>query len=136
MQMCAAIVVVMYSHLTAIIVMINLNKTIFVFLCIFAISPLIHAECYGSGEYRVCSESYTDSSGNIQIRSWDSQGNTYSVNSETQRSRDGSTTIRSYDSQGNNYSVRSWSDSRGVHSVDSQGNQCTITKSGKMIGCK
>jgi len=109
---------------------------IYAAVCILAISQQARAECFGSGEYRVCSESYTDSSGNVQIRSWDSQGNSYSVNSETQRSRDGSTTIRSYDNQGNSYSVRSWSDSQGVHSVDSQGNRCTITKSGKIIGCK
>jgi hypothetical protein len=105
-------------------------------VCILPINQQAHAECFGSEEYRVCSESYIDSSGNVQVRSWDNQGNTYSVNSETQRSPDGSTTIRSYDSQGNSYSVRSWSDSQGVHSVDSQGNRCIITKSGKIIGCK
>jgi len=105
-------------------------------LVLLASSQLAHAECFGNGEYRVCSESYTDSSGNVHIRSWDTQGNSYSVNSESYTSPDGGTTIRSYDSEGNSYSVKSWSDSKGVHSVDSQGNHCTITPSGAMIGCR
>lgn len=112
-------------------------KTICAFMaCAVGVIPPAIAECVGSGAYRVCSESYTDSSGNIQIRSWDSQGNTYSVNSESYRSPGGGTHIRSYDSHGNSYSVRSWSDSTGIHSVDSMGNRCTITKSGTMIGCQ
>ena len=110
-----------------------------IFICatisIMAICQQARAECFGSGDYRVCSESYMDSLGNVKIRSWDNQGNNYSINTETQEYRDGSTTIRSYDSQGNNYSIKSWSDSQGVHTVDSEGNRCTITKSGVMIGC-
>ena len=39
------------------------------------------------------------------------------------------------DSEGNEYSVRSWSDSSGFHSEDSEGNRCTVTRSGQMIGC-
>lgn len=116
-----------------------MRKIKILFLCavfLFFFNNSVHAECFGSGEYRLCSESYTDSSGNVHIRSWDNQGNSYSVNSETYRPPDGGTTIRSYDSHGNSYSVRSWSDSTGVHSVDSQGNRCTITKSGTVIGCQ
>jgi len=94
-----------------------------------------YAECFGEGAYRVCTETYTDSRGNTTIRSYDTQGNSYSVNTETYRSPSGATTIRSYDSTGNSYSVRSWSDSKGVHSVDTMGNRCTITKTGKVIGC-
>jgi hypothetical protein len=92
------------------------------------------AECFGEGDYQVCSESSTDSNGNIQIESFDSEGNTYSIKSESVTTDDGAS-IRSYDSEGNEYSVRSWSDSTGVHSEDSDGNRCTITNSGQMIGC-
>jgi hypothetical protein len=93
------------------------------------------AECFGSGAYRVCSESYTDSSGNLHVRSWDTEGHSYAVHSETHRSAGGGTTIRSHDTEGNSYSVRSWVDSAGVHSEDSDGHRCTITNSGTMIGC-
>jgi hypothetical protein len=110
--------------------MIVLSNTVFLL-----ISQSVCAECFGEGEYQVCSDSYTDSSGNIHARSWDTQGNNYSVDTESYRSPSGESTIRSYDSEGNNYSIRSWSDSTGVHSSDSEGNQCTITKSGIIIGC-
>lgn len=100
------------------------------------LTQTVHAECFGSGEYRVCSDAYTDSSGNVHIRSWDNQGNSYNVDSETYRSPSGDTTIRSSDSEGNSYSIRSWSDSSGVHSVDSEGNRCTVTSSGEIIGCE
>ena len=97
-------------------------------------SGVATAECFGSGEYRVCSESYTDADGNIQVRSWDSDGNDYSVNTESYVDGDGMA-IRSYDSDGNEYSVHAWTDSTGSHSEDSDGNRCTITRSGEMIGC-
>ncbi len=67
------------------------------------------ATCSGSGSYRVCVDSTTNSSGDTKIESWDNHGNTYSV--------------------------RGWSNSRGVHSEDSRGNRCTITNSGSVIGC-
>lgn len=92
------------------------------------------AECVGTGDYRVCSEINTGANGDIEVRSWDSEGNTYSVNTESHTSGNGST-IRSYDSEGNEYTVRSWTDKNGVHSEDSEGNRCTITHSGQTIGC-
>lgn len=111
--------------------------TIFAASAVFLVtfSHWAHAECISSGDYYVCSESQVDASGNVQIRSWDSEGNDYSINSETYRSPNGDTTIRSYDNEGNSYSVRSWSDSTGVHSMDGEGNICTITKNGTVIGC-
>lgn len=92
------------------------------------------AECFGDGAYRVCTDTYTDSRGNTTIRSYDTQGNTYSVNTESYRTPGGNT-VRSRDSMGNSYEVKTWTDSSGTHSVDSMGNRCTITRTGKMIGC-
>jgi hypothetical protein len=100
---------------------------------LFASAPL-YAECFGDGAYRVCTDTYTDSRGNTTIRSYDTQGNTYSVNTESYRTPGGNT-VRSSDSMGNSYEVKTWTDSKGTHSVDSMGNRCTITKTGKMIGC-
>jgi hypothetical protein len=111
----------------------HLNFTACVAALMFFSSPL-YAKCVGEGAYRVCSEVDTDSRGNTTIRSTDSQGNSYRVNTQSYETPSG-TTVRSSDSMGNNYTVRTWSDSRGTHSVDSMGNRCTITKTGKMIGC-
>jgi hypothetical protein len=94
-----------------------------------------HAECYGEGEYQVCADSYTDSSGNMHVRSYDTEGNNYSIDTETKELPGGGSEVESSDSEGNSYSVRSWSDSSGAHSVDSEGNACTITTDGTMIGC-
>lgn len=94
-----------------------------------------HAECVGEPGYQVCSDSTTDSNGDIHARSYDTEGNSYSVDTNTTHDADGGTTISSSDSEGNSYNVRSWSDSSGIHSMDSMGNECTITPSGTMIGC-
>ena len=96
---------------------------------------LAETTCYGEGEYQVCVTTQTDSRGNISITSSDTMGNSYSVESKSYTSPDGRTVIQSQDSMGNGYKVESWSDSGGVHSVDSLGNSCTITNSGTMIGC-
>lgn len=103
-------------------------------LALIFMARIAYSECFGSGEYVVCTESYSDADGNLEVRSWDSEGNSYSVNTESYVSDEG-TTVRSYDSEGNEYSVRSWSDSEGIHSEDSAGNRCTITYDGEMIGC-
>lgn len=95
----------------------------------------VRAECFGEGEYQVCSNSYTDSSGNLHVYSHDTEGNHYSVDTRSYDLPGGGHEITSSDSEGNSYSVRSWSDSSGVHSVDSEGNSCTITPSGTIIGC-
>lgn len=99
------------------------------------LSTPAHAECFGEGDYQVCTESYTDSSGNSHVYSHDSEGNRYSVETKSYDLPGGGHEVTSSDSEGNSYSVRSWSDSNGVHSVDSDGNTCTITPSGTMIGC-
>jgi len=101
---------------------------------ILAGSASTYAECYGEGEYSVCSESKTDSEGDIHARSWDTEGNSYHIDTET-RSVGNGHEITSSDSEGNEYSIKSWSDSSGAHTVDSEGNSCTITPSGQMIGC-
>lgn len=62
-------------------------------------------------------------------------GNSYQVYTRIRDLRGGGTEIRSSDTEGNSYSVRSWSDSSDVHSVDSEGNRCTITSVGRVIGC-
>lgn len=93
------------------------------------------AECIGEGSYRVCADSYQDSNGDYHARSSDTEGNSYSTDTTTRQLPGGGTEIRSDDSEGNSYSVKTWSDSSGVHSVDSEGNSCTITNSGAVIGC-
>ncbi|MBB4524630.1 UNVERIFIED_ORG: hypothetical protein M2435_004626 [Rhizobium sophorae] len=101
-----------------------------------ASSPaLAKTECIGDGKYRVCTDSYTDAQGNLHIRSYDTEGNSYSVGTETRSFSGGGEEIISRDSDGNSYSVKSWSDSSGAHSEDSEGNSCTITTFGTIIGC-
>lgn len=94
-----------------------------------------NAECFGEASYRVCSESHEDANGDFHVRSSDTEGNSYSVDTTTRTLAGGGTEIRSEDSEGNSYSVKSWSDSSGIHSLDSEGNECTITNSGALIGC-
>jgi hypothetical protein len=94
-----------------------------------------HADCVGEGEYRGCTDSYSDPNGDQHVRSYDTEGNNYSLDTETRRLPNGGQVVTSSDSEGNSYSIRSWTDSSGAHSVDSEGNECTITPSGTMIGC-
>lgn len=96
---------------------------------------MAETECIGEAEYRVCTESFTDAAGNLHVRSYDNQGNSYSVGTETRDLAGGGQQIISQDSEGNSYSIKSWSDSSGAHSVDSEGNSCTITTTGQIIGC-
>ncbi|HCH7658951.1 TPA: hypothetical protein NNA95_000754 [Pseudomonas aeruginosa] len=93
------------------------------------------AECYGEGEYEVCSEVEVDADDNITARSWDTDGNTYEINTETHQIPNGHETVTT-DTDGNEYSIRTWTDSEGSHTQDSDGNICTITHTGKMIGCE
>jgi hypothetical protein len=65
----------------------------------------------------------------------DSTGITYSVDSDVYTGQNGDISVRTYDSDGNSYDIKSWSDSSGVHTEDSDGNRCTITPTGQMIGC-
>lgn len=94
-----------------------------------------NSECFGEAEYRVCTESYTHSNGDLSVRSYDTEGNSYSLDTTTRDLPGGGREVTSEDSDGNSYTLKSWSDSSGFHSVDSDGNRCTITHSGVMIGC-
>lgn len=71
----------------------------------------------------------------MTIESRDSTGHRYRVDSAVEPGPRGGTQIRSWDSEGNDYRVESWTDGRGVHSRDSEGNTCTIIHSGTIIGC-
>lgn len=94
------------------------------------------AECIGDGDYRVCSESSVDESGNGYIRSWDTEGNEYRVDTESHSYGDNGIESTSSDSDGNSYSIKSWVDSNGdAHTTDSEGNECIITHTGVEIGC-
>lgn len=94
----------------------------------------VHAECYGEGQYVVFSEVDTDSDGDVHAKSWDTARSTYHVDTDTRPYRNGHE-IESSDSDGNSYSIKAWTDSSGSHSEDSDGNICTITLTGQMIGC-
>ncbi|TBU73301.1 hypothetical protein DNK10_18740 [Pseudomonas daroniae] len=94
-----------------------------------------HSECFGEGEYTVCTDTETYSNGDMSTRSWDSDGNNYQIDVETRQVGNAQVTMSS-DSEGNEYSIRSWTDSSGSHVTDSEGNTCTITHSGQMIGCE
>lgn len=99
-----------------------------------SVSITVNAECFGEDEYMVCSDVETDADGDIHAQSWDTEGNTYHLYTETRPYANGHE-VESSDSEGNSYSIRSWTDSRGAHSEDSEGNICTITPTGQMIGC-
>lgn len=103
---------------------------------VFLWLPLAQAECFGEGEYEVCSESNVDDSGNGYIRSWDTEGNEYRVDTATHSYGDNGFEATSSDSDGNSYSIRSWVDGNGdAHTRDSDGNECIITHTGREIGC-
>lgn len=101
---------------------------------VMVLTSVAKAECYGEGEYMVCSDVDTDSDGDLHARSWDTQGNTYELDTETRPYLNGHI-VESTDSEGNSYSIKSWTDSSGSHTEDSEGNVCTITPAGRMIGC-
>lgn len=92
-------------------------------------------QCFGEAGYRVSTETYVGANGDLNVRSYDSEGNSYSLGTESRSLPGGGQEIISRDSEGNSYSLRSWTDSSGAHSVDSEGNSCTITYSGSVIGC-
>lgn len=111
-------------------------KKILIFTAIlFAYTNVLASECIGSGAYRICTDSTKNSDGDETIRTHDNQGNSYSITSGNRDNPDGSTEVFSVDSGGNKYSIKSWCGSSGCHTEDSEGNKCTITKLGEMIGC-
>lgn len=94
-----------------------------------------HAECYGSGGYSVCSDSYTDSNGDVHAYSYDSDGHHYSVDSDSYSVGDDNY-VSTHDSDGNSYSIHSWVDPSGAaHTTDSDGHECSVYPDGTTIGC-
>ncbi|OBX82068.1 MULTISPECIES: hypothetical protein [Haemophilus] len=108
----------------------SIQIVILSFVSVVSALSLANTECFGEGEYRVCTETETFPDGTINVKSYDSMGNNYSVESGCKGN-----TCYSQDSEGNSYSIKSWCDDKGCHSEDSEGNRCTVTHSGKMIGC-
>lgn len=104
---------------------------VFTFLSTVAMAD----ECIGDYSYQTCTKSSTNAHGDDVIESYDTEGNSYSITSGSRDHSDGSSEVFSVDSEGNKYSIKSWCDNSGCHTSDSEGNTCTITNSGKMIGC-
>ena len=97
--------------------------------------PVYAEDCVGEGEYQICTDTSTEYNGDTTVSSYDSEGNNYSITSGSREYSDGVSESFSSDSEGNKYSIKSWCDDSGCHSSDSEGNTCTITKDGQMIGC-
>lgn len=95
----------------------------------------VGTDCYGSGDYRVCTWTYTDANGDVHAGSYDSEGSSHQLDSKTTVLPDGEVQSSTTDSDGNSYSIRSWTDASGSHTEDSDGNVCTVTLDGDMIGC-
>lgn len=112
-----------------------MKKLVLLFLLICTYHPAYADECVGSDEYEVCTNTSESENGDTTISSYDTEGNNYSVTSGSRENADGSTEVFSNDSDGRQYSLKSWCDSAGCHSSDSDGNTCTITNSGETIGC-
>lgn len=108
----------------------SIQVATFVFASAVSAFSLANTECFGEGEYRVCTETVTLSDGTVKVQSYDSMGNNYSIESGCKGN-----TCYSQDSEGNSYLIKSWCDDKGCHSEDSDGDRCTVTPSGKMIGC-
>jgi hypothetical protein len=111
-------------------------RTLFILAALLAFCTLpARAECYGSGEYQICSDSYTDSGGDVHSYTYDSEGNDYSIDTNSYSVGDEHVTTTT-DSDGNSYSIRSWVDSDGAaHTRDSTGRECTIYPDGSSAGC-
>lgn len=101
----------------------------------FGGAVLAQTECIGDGAYRVCTTTTQRPDGSMTITSTDNMGNSYSVSSEIDYNASGGATITSRDSTGNSYEIRSWNDASGSHSMDSEGNRCSILRTGQTVGC-
>ena len=112
-------------------------KKLAVFVGLMACANPVLAEttCYGEGAYRVCATVTQRADGSMSVRSYDTQGNSYSMDTDVYTKTNGDMEVRSYDSEGNSYSIKSWTDSRGSHSRDSEGNTCSILNDGIVMGC-
>lgn len=98
-------------------------------------SPSPDTQCEGDEDFRVCTWSYTDANGDVHAGTYDSDGGRYQVDTQTNVLPGGEVRSSTTDTDGNSYSVRSWSDSAGGHTEDSDGNTCTVLPSGETIGC-
>ncbi len=103
----------------------------FAFLASVASAQSVKTECYGD----ICVTTTDDGRGNIDVKTTSPHGDNYSLSTRSTRLPNGDVNVQSTDSLGNSYEIRSWCDAEGCHSKDSAGNICTVTKSGKMIGC-
>ena len=113
-----------------------MKKSLLVLLAVvISTQAAAQTECYGDYPYRTCVTTNTDSRGNVTIRA-SGAGGSYTVRSESYTGPDGSLNARSSDSEGHSYAVKSWCDSGGCHSRDTNGHTCTITRTGQMIGCR
>ncbi|EOD8959811.1 hypothetical protein ACJ5XU_003331 [Providencia stuartii] len=112
-----------------------LNKTIYTLIVAFISTAAMAEECIGDSTYQACTRSSTNAQGDNIIESYDTEGNSYSITSGSRDYAYGSSEVFSVDSEGNEYSIKSWCDSSGCHTSDSEGNTCTITNTGEMIGC-
>lgn len=101
----------------------------------FAGPTAAETTCYLEGANRVCTTVTQRVDGSVSTTSRSSTGETYSINTEVDTSYDGTTRITSIDSSGHSYGIKSWSDATGSHSIDTEGNKCTLTHSGQWIGC-
>lgn len=83
--------------------------------------------------YGVCTTTHSAPNGDIDIYST-GHGQSYDVHARSEQS-DETFKVRSWDSEGNSYSIESNCDSTGCHSFDSEGNRCSILSDGTIIGC-
>ncbi len=113
----------------------KLSKIIPIIIVAFLSTAIMADECVGDYSYQTCTKKSTNAHGDDVIESYDTEGNSYSITSGSREYSDGSSEVFSVDSEGNEYSIKSWCDNSGCHTSDSEGNTCTITTSGEMIGC-
>ncbi|MDV5356543.1 hypothetical protein QM201_16855 [Enterobacter asburiae] len=106
---------------------------LFFLACFSGVS--IADDCSGEGEYQICTSTDTDINGDTTVSSYDTDGNNYSITSGSRDHADGSSESFSRDSDGNEYTIKTWCDSDGCHTSDSDGNMCTVTNTGQTVGC-
>lgn len=96
-----------------------------------AISPAsAESQCFGDYPYRFCTESDSDTTGDVRLISSDSAGSPYQLDGGNSGSPDGAFQGRSDDGMSKDYSIRSWDDAGG-----GTDNGCTILSDGTKVGC-
>lgn len=96
-------------------------------------APPVQAEVSTDCSYGVCTRTHTANNGDTSIYS-SGYGQSYDVHTRINESDD-KTAVKSWDSEGNSYSVESNCDSTGCHSSDSEGNRCSVLSDGTTVGC-